>query len=1192
MTDKKTGTSIKTSRGWLRLNVSAPEYHFAERRIHVEQSQRLTIRLYPRRPIQQESILPASYTLPAWHPEPVYQVQPTLVLGLGGTGRHVLTYVKKNLLDSGFGKFPEKVRLALLDTPSNEKPVSFGDIALAPEEIVELSADLKSFVHGLRQNPDSDLQGWFPAEEYAQRLGDDEFNLTYGTRQRRPLSRAMLIQDLRQGISDEGIDVFLLIDCSASMEAEFQSHEHVTRLQAAKISALSFLSQLDQQADRVGVIAFAEQAQEVAPLSNNFKQTEQAIQSITLKNSTSIHAALDGVDASFARIGAAERSRVVILLSDGESNLESALAASERLKQKNIHIVSIGLGNASRELLEKISSSWDGQPDVFYAVDAQTLAEIYLRLARRMGQGSRVWRFLRSMASAVLENDSLRVVLVSSVAGGFGSAILSDIAYLARRVGLVLGAKSISVDAYLADAAVFSRVANVRYDVLQANAFATYREIERFQLAQGFPLKMTYDSHSVGNQVLNGTLNWRLFDGLYLFDHLPNLAARTDEQEARWFDPAVSVFPIMADSICFALDSASRAGPLREYRRNLQGAITSEQWARGRAVTGSVGVFRYLLPMQDIFEIFKTRWVIGLCSLLLGGETRLVENLHPTQNKEESEKNLDQHVRLFLLGYAGYESPACPPTVRAIGRILAEGRDVLSEIKSSQAWDYDSDAKAFGEYLRSALRVMLNGLGSSAPRVARAGKPGYVLAFLERLLEDLGDSTLFLGGTPFEKFCKTCLDEAKIVRDDFRLLLGRINASLVPVKSTDAQDDRPPASLFEQLAIRESHLLMRLRAQKAILSHEIVFDEADLDALFKDILYAPQYLDEAIGHFYWRHDEDGKISLCLNAWQNIGITADDGDISLLLDELFVVAAQAGKELLEKENLSIWAKTEISQITQQETISQQAWVGCQPLIRFTPQGADRVRPSLALAVRERGDFEWLAQTLSQYMPTEQQFMPVQIADPYNMSVVHTLDVIPFDALDNWNDHQALYNRWNGLVDSGQRDAYAEPTAVFSAEADALRWEKRLPQVLRQAPRLFSPLLITSFESTRAARLFALAFASGWVSARERELVVSPNGLTPILVNLPDIADFARQLSPYVMGMVYFCQQVTPSQVEMLEKALQSVDLDLWRRWTSPDWNRNDWAVQVTSSGMQDAIDFITYVAMVARVEFLKRNQTRS
>src|SRR5438270_9261693 len=47
-------------------------------------------------------------------------VNPAVIIGLGGTGKWVLTYVKKNLLDTYGGEMPKTVRLLSFDTTSEK----------------------------------------------------------------------------------------------------------------------------------------------------------------------------------------------------------------------------------------------------------------------------------------------------------------------------------------------------------------------------------------------------------------------------------------------------------------------------------------------------------------------------------------------------------------------------------------------------------------------------------------------------------------------------------------------------------------------------------------------------------------------------------------------------------------------------------------------------------------------------------------------------------------------------------------------------------------------------------------------------------------------------------------------------------------------------------------------------------------
>lgn len=145
--------------------------------------------------------------LPPMHLAPLWQVAPTLIVGVGGTGRWVLTHLKKSLSDAGFGELPEDVKFALIDTSEREMTnvyrdaagrqagVSFAGTSLDKEEVLLLGPNLSSLIG---QTNDAALAGWFPHDTY-QSVSEQEKDLSQGTNQRRPMARAGLIKKLREG---------------------------------------------------------------------------------------------------------------------------------------------------------------------------------------------------------------------------------------------------------------------------------------------------------------------------------------------------------------------------------------------------------------------------------------------------------------------------------------------------------------------------------------------------------------------------------------------------------------------------------------------------------------------------------------------------------------------------------------------------------------------------------------------------------------------------------------------------------------------------------------------------------------------------------------------------------------------------------------------------------------------------------
>ncbi len=153
-------------------------------------------------------VRPRPGPLPPLVLNPTWQVAPALIIGVGGTGRWVLTHLKKSLLDGGIGKLPPGVRFVLLDTSEEEtntlmdangKPqaVEFAGVRLEPSEMLLLQDSLENVVRTMRANPNVEpaLQGWLPTERYAQ-LPAGQVNLAEGTRGRRPMARAGLIKKM------------------------------------------------------------------------------------------------------------------------------------------------------------------------------------------------------------------------------------------------------------------------------------------------------------------------------------------------------------------------------------------------------------------------------------------------------------------------------------------------------------------------------------------------------------------------------------------------------------------------------------------------------------------------------------------------------------------------------------------------------------------------------------------------------------------------------------------------------------------------------------------------------------------------------------------------------------------------------------------------------------------------------------
>lgn len=151
--------------------------------------------------------------------------RPALIIGIGGTGQWVLTYLKKDLMESNNGEMPDNVRLLCLDTMPQaaaeiaatsvgreEEEVKVGSIQLERDtEFVHLGGD----VYELSQLvcKDSEKEGdkrslphvasWFQACHWLANLPRASFVLAAGAGQLRQFGRIALFKDLSSVIQSQ-----------------------------------------------------------------------------------------------------------------------------------------------------------------------------------------------------------------------------------------------------------------------------------------------------------------------------------------------------------------------------------------------------------------------------------------------------------------------------------------------------------------------------------------------------------------------------------------------------------------------------------------------------------------------------------------------------------------------------------------------------------------------------------------------------------------------------------------------------------------------------------------------------------------------------------------------------------------------------------------------------------------------------
>lgn len=145
-----------------------------------------------------------------------------------------------------------------------------------------------------------------------------------------------------ENIKETGIDIYILLDVSLSMQAQ---DIKPSRLEKAKLEISNLIQKLS--GDRIGLIVFAGEPFVQFPLTSDYSAANlflsAADASTVPDQGTAIAAAIDLATKSFDYSSKTER--VVVIFTDGEDHEGNLQSAIDKAKDNNITIYTIGLGS-------------------------------------------------------------------------------------------------------------------------------------------------------------------------------------------------------------------------------------------------------------------------------------------------------------------------------------------------------------------------------------------------------------------------------------------------------------------------------------------------------------------------------------------------------------------------------------------------------------------------------------------------------------------------------------------------------------------------------------------------------------------------------------------------------------------------------------------------------------------------------
>ena len=141
----------------------------------------------------------------------------------------------------------------------------------------------------------------------------------------------------------KGREIVLVVDVSNSMLAEDVEPSRMERTRYAITQLVE-----DMEDDGVGIVAFADESEVVLPVTSDYTMALAKVKrlspSLIRAQGTDLGEAIETALLSFSSSTHNTKSRVMILITDGEDHDERALEAAKRAKEQGIIVCCIGIG--------------------------------------------------------------------------------------------------------------------------------------------------------------------------------------------------------------------------------------------------------------------------------------------------------------------------------------------------------------------------------------------------------------------------------------------------------------------------------------------------------------------------------------------------------------------------------------------------------------------------------------------------------------------------------------------------------------------------------------------------------------------------------------------------------------------------------------------------------------------------------
>ncbi|MEI6179809.1 MAG: tubulin-like doman-containing protein, partial [Chloroflexales bacterium] len=235
-----------------------------------------------------------------------------------------------------------------------------------------------------------------------------------------------------------------------------------------------------------------------------------------------------------------------------------------------------------------------GRMAVFYDLQQALRAQITNKISTA----------ITDVKSANKKAAPVEIYIIASLAGGTGAGMFIDVAHLARWFAARSLGKSHAIRSFLVLHNTFNTVIGTN-QMVQPNAFAAMRELDRFMLVFDQQYPIVYNPSNPDLNTIYGGTYGKLFDNCYLLD------ATRERMPLDGVQPKYGVYPSIADAITMLLDGSTGETYTTHYV-NVNNRIAAVQSRLKVPIYSSLGTFSLILPVEDIITSLANRFASDL----------------------------------------------------------------------------------------------------------------------------------------------------------------------------------------------------------------------------------------------------------------------------------------------------------------------------------------------------------------------------------------------------------------------------------------------------------------------------------------------------------------------------------------------------------------------------------------------------